>query len=513
MSRRETLLGLRNVSVAYPGTLALDNVTLDVRAGDVLAVVGANGSGKTTLLSTLTGQRPPTSGTLTDGTGPITFPSQAEALARRVCLVPQEPQIAETLPVWENLTLANQRVFASAASRRAREDARQTLLKALPHIDPDAPGGSLRKADRAIVCLLRALSVQPRVLALDEPTAVLGDDGVEVVAGAARRVCEAGGAVVLVSHRLRDIVRLANRVAVLVDGRLVHDGPVDEGSIEQVIDVLAAGQQVTADGYSATAVAAAPVRCGEPVLRINGLRTADGLHVDDLSIGAGDILGVAGLAGSGRSRLCRLIAGLAGGHDAVTFLDRRLPHTARACRRAGIGYIPEDRVREALFTSLTVAQNIELTQVARKSLATPWSPGPNAQWVSRVISDYGVKTPSQRAEITALSGGNQQRVVLARALLNRPHLLVADEPTQGVDRTGRSAIHQMIKSFADSGGSVLVVSSEFEELQELATRMRVIRDGTLSGDLPEDIGYRELLVLATGADRDYTTVESVITDD
>lgn len=494
------LIGLQDVSVRYPGTLALDGVTLDVHPGDVLAVVGANGSGKTTLLSTLTGQRAPSSGTLVDADGPITLRRPAQALQRGIALLPQEPQLAPTLSAWENVVIGSRGLAAGTGGRRVRNEARRLVAEALPHIDPDAPADTLRKADRAVLGLVRTLARQPRVLALDEPTAVLGESGVRVVSAATKQVCDSGGAVVLVSHRLRDIVQLATRVAVLVDGRLVHDSPVADVSVEDLVDRLASGRGASAPIERSAAHASTQVAIGAPVLQVRQLQTADGLRIENLVVSAGEIVGIAGLAGSGRSRLCRVAAGMTKHSGSVGYLGRPLPRTAMACRRNGIAYVPEDRVREALFTTLSVARNLEVGDVVRRSLGAALAAVPSRERASKVIADYGVKTASPRSEVTSLSGGNQQRTVLARELMNTPTLLVADEPTQGVDRTGRTALHAMIRSFAQSGGGVLLVSSEFEELQELATRICVLRDGELVAELPPTTAYRELVSLATGAD-------------
>ncbi|MEV7011847.1 ATP-binding cassette domain-containing protein [Streptosporangium sp. NPDC051022] len=502
------LIGLDQVSVAFPGTLALDRVSLQVFPGDVLAVIGANGSGKTTLLTTLTGLRAPTGGTVVDADGPVRLRGPADALARGVALVPQEPQLATSLPVWENLLIGHGGLRGAAPGRAARARARALVAEALPYVDPGTPAGQLRKADRAIVALLRAQSSQPKVLALDEPTAVLGDRGVEIVAEATSRLHAEGGAVVLVSHRLRDIVRLATRVAVLVDGRLVHDAPIGEVSVEELVETMAAGRpapaQVTArvTGERPSGGSAVPRarehRLPVEVLAVRGLRE-HGLSVDELNVRAGEIVGLAGLAGSGRSRLCRLVAGASGGSASVTFLDGPLPSDTRASRRAGIAYLPEDRANESVFASLTVARNLEIADVVPSGLGALFGPRPDRSRTARTISEFGIKTASPQTEITALSGGNQQRAVLARVLAHQPRLLVADEPTQGVDRTGRAAIHTMIRRFAESGGAVLVVSSEFEELQELADSLHVISDGRVVARRPPDCEYRELVALATGA--------------
>ena len=489
------LIGLRDVTVEYPGNRALDQVTIDINPGEVLAVVGANGSGKTTLLSVLTGQRRPTSGSVVGPDGDVVFDRPAAALAAGIALVPQEPHMAPTLPACENLVLGRISLAGAAPGRAVRSAARARVREVLPHVDPDAPAGELRKADRAVLGLARGMLTDPQVLALDEPTAVLGDRGVELVEQITRGVTARGGSVVVVSHRLRDIVRLADRVAVLADGRLKLDSPVAEVSIEEIVDSLAAGRGVAIAGGERRIVSIAP---GEDILRVSTDRARSGLEVADLSVRSGEIVGVVGMAGSGRTRLCKLVAGVQGDPRGVRFRGGRPPRSARAARRAGIAYIPEDRLNEGLFPPLSVAMNIEVGDLVRRSLAALMSFSPDRAETARAIDRFGIKTPSQSVEVTALSGGNAQRVVIARELMNEPELLVADEPTQGVDRAGRAAIHDLMRDFAARGGGVLVVSSEFEELQEIASRLYVMVDGRVVADVPADTPYAQLVALASG---------------
>lgn len=499
-----TLVALREVSVDYPGLRALDGVSLDIHAGDVVAVVGANGSGKTTLLNVLTGQRRPSSGSVHVGGREVALARPADALELGIVLVPQEPLMATSLSAWENLLLGRTGLLRPAPSAAERERARQHVRGILPHIDPDAHVAQLRKADRAVLGLERGMLAEPTVLALDEPTAVLGEQGVDLVDAATRAVRDRNGAVVLVSHRLKDIVRLATRVVVLVDGRLVLDRPIAEVSVEEIVDTLAAGRGVEL-GDSASAAQHAlgdtvfgDTALGDAVLEVTTDRELSGLDVTGLSVRAGEIVGVVGMAGSGRSRLCKLVAGVGGTPRGVLYQGASLPTSPRACRRSGIAYVPEDRLAEGIFSSLSVARNLELGDLVRRSLASILPLTPHRHRVAHVIDRFGIKSPSQGVEITALSGGNAQRVVVARELMNEPLLVVADEPTQGVDRTGRAAIHELLRDYAAHGGAVLLVSSDFEELQELAHRLYVLVDGALVAEEPADTPYSRLLSLASG---------------
>lgn len=498
------------MSKQFPGSLALRDIDLAVFPGRVMAVVGANGSGKTTLLSVLCGLLPPTRGTVAIDGVEAKLTSPRQAIDHGVVYVPQEPQLAPTLPAWENVLLSSLgRLARRRPGEAARQRARAIASEALEGRSPDTLVARLRKAERAMLSLAAALGHQPRVLALDEPTAVLGDRGVEIVERAAREVVARGGAVLLVSHRLRDIVRLATDVTVLVDGVCAHRGPIETSTIEVLIDRLTPGRDERAAASrrpspglnpSVTRLTSpAPVPGGsDVVLRARGLRTESGLDVENLEVGAGEIVGVAGLSGSGRSRLCRLVAGCERYSGAIDFSGG--PHVAHSStmRRRGLGYVPEDRKREGIFPPLSVERNLEVADLALSpGLARPWPFRPARERWRGVADGFGVKRAAETTRITTLSGGNQQRVLLARTLVNRPRLLVADEPTQGVDRSGRAAIHDMLREYTAGGGAALVVSSEFEELLELAGRIVVMLDGSLVASLGSTVSYRDLMSAAT----------------
>jgi ABC-type sugar transport system ATPase subunit len=497
------VLGAREVTVDFPGTRALDSVSLEVNSGEVLAIVGANGSGKTTLLSVLAGLREPTHGTLRDDAGDLTFRSPADALARRIALVPQEPEIAGTLACWENVVLSRRARFGVTLGRSRRAIGRALVADALPHVDPDAPAGTLRKADRAILALLAALSHRPRLLALDEPTAVLGEKSVEVVAEAIAQVRAADGAVILVSHRLRDVMALADRVVVLVDGRVTHDGPLTGMTVEDLVERLMHGRPDASlpSLDDADLQPAQATRRGGTILSVSDLRTADGLVVDDLQVHQGEIVGLAGLAGGGRSRLLRVLSGSTRAQaGSISYLDGEFPRTIQAARRAGIGYIPEDRARDGVFPPLSVASNLGIGELVESPLASRASGRRQAALARDRVRSFSIHTPHIGAPVTALSGGNQQRVVVSRVLSKHPQVVIADEPTQGVDSGGRDAIHAMLRSFAANDGAIVLASSDFDELLDLCDRIVVLRDGEAVAHVrPRDTDYRSLLSMASGA--------------
>lgn len=502
---REFLLAARDLCVYFPGTKAVDRVSLTVRPGDVLAIVGANGSGKTTLLSALCGLRRPTAGQVLDANGEVVFRSPRDALRKGITLVPQEPQLAATLSCWENVVLGHSAPYGIRTfARSSRAAARKALQTALPGIPPATRAGDLRKADRAVVALLAALARHPKLLALDEPTAVLGEQAVEVVSTAVEQVRGNGGAVILVSHRLRDIVALATRVVVLVDGELTYESDAtDELSVDALVERLTHGRERSED-YERTTPQAMRLAedMSQPLLRAAGIRSSNGLEIDELEVRPQEIVGLAGLAGSGRSRLLRTLIGASRITEGTIELGGRpFRGDIRAARRAGAAFVPEDRAAEGVFAPLSVARNLTMGElVAGRSLARLSSRRAERQLALSLIVRFGIKTPHTYAPVTSLSGGNQQRVVLARGLSAQPKILLADEPTQGVDITGRADIQQMLRQFAAAGGGVLFASSDFEELLSLSTRIVVLRDGVLLGELtPSETDYRTLVALTSGA--------------
>jgi ABC-type sugar transport system ATPase subunit len=492
---RSDLIEARGLSKAYAGTLALDGVDITVGSGQVLAVVGANGSGKTTLLSLLCGLNRPTSGDIKVDGSTVEFTGPRDALAHGIVYIPQEPQLAQTLTAWENLLLADMgRLMRLRPGSASREKARELAAEALEGRDPDTPVSALRKAERAILSLVAGLQHEPRLLALDEPTAVLGDRGVDIVEGAIGTVVGRGGSVLLVSHRLRDIVRLATHVLVLVDGRAVYDGAMDSSTVASLIDSLTSSHEPAVSSETAPGSRG---QQGTPVVTLTDVSN-DGLRVSKLVVSAGEILGVAGLAGSGRSRLCRIVAGCSSYHGTIEYAGGTHRSNSVLMRRLGIAYLPEDRLREGLFPALSLERNLEIVDLAaRTSLWRAWPWRPNRQKWSALADRFGIKRASLSSLIPSLSGGNQQRALLGRTLASEPMLLVADEPTQGVDRAGRAAIHKMIREFAGQNGSALVVSSEFEELQELCDRIVVLANGELVADLAPETRYRDLISYAT----------------
>jgi ribose transport system ATP-binding protein len=482
------LLKIRGLAKRFEATLALDGVDLDVRAGEVHALVGHNGSGKSTLNKILAGFHEPDRGSeVTVGGVRLAYGSAAASLAAGLRFVHQDLGLVHGMSTTENLALGvgfetarGGRIRWSAEHRSARRRMRELGYD----IDPRRPVGELAAAERTGVAIARALrdADQARVLVVDEPTAMLPRNEVAVLFDALRRVRERGVGVIYVSHRLDEVFTIASRVTVLRDGRRVGTFAVDELDEPRLVGLMTGGESLTAraDG-----------RADE---REDGLLAVDGLHgtvLSDLSLRAhgGEVLGVAGLTGSGREELLPLLFGArerAGGdvRVAATTLAAGCPSAAIA---AGMAFVPADRHTAGSVTSLSVRENLALTDLRRHAsrLGTLRRRAERAEsrdW----ITSLDIRPSEPDAPFMSLSGGNQQKVVLAKWLRVRPRVLLLDEPTQGVDVHAKAIIHHLAREAASGGAAVVIASSDDEELCECCDRVLVVRDGRIAGELSGD---------------------------
>ncbi|MBM7520435.1 sugar ABC transporter ATP-binding protein [Nocardioides nitrophenolicus] len=472
--RLETTPALSVVSVSrrFGPTLALDEVELSFAPGRVTAVVGANGSGKSTLLRILAGLLAPSAGRVL-AFGSHEVRSVHSALDAGVVLVPQEPTLAGHLTVWQNVSLVSpaRRTGFLLNDRKARRFAARHVAGLLPADVLDRPTGSLNKSTRQLVQLAAAMARDPQVLLLDEPTAVLDEDGVVALHALVRSFRERGGTVLIVSHRLKDVLELADDVVALRNGRVQLDCAVTPQTEREIVALLSAESRVDRDHR---APADAPA-----VLRATGLKGWRGLDVPELVVRAGEIVGVAGQSGSGRSRLAAALAGSHPAHGTVTVAGTSVrTGSIRSARAAGIAYVPEDRHAAAIMGNQSVEANLLLGQGDSTLRTGPFRSRRGERRVGRsLVASYDIRPPLPDKQAGLLSGGNQQKVAVARALAGRPRVVIADEPTQGVDAAARSAIHDALVASAEEGTAVLVVCSEFEELFALADRIVVLYDG------------------------------------
>lgn len=501
-----TVLRVSALSKTFPGTKALDSVSLEVHAGEIHALLGGNGSGKSTLIKVLAGVYTGDPGGEIEVAGvraPSDGFSPARARSAGLHFVHQNPAVFPSLTVAENLAIGRGFDTGPGGWIRWRSQHRRAeeVLERF-HIDarPQTPVDALRPADRTMIAIARALQDQDGsaegVLVLDEPTASLPAPEVRLLLDALRRYAAAGQTIVYVSHRLDEVLDIADRVSVLRDGRhvgTVHIAETDEAGLIGMIV-----------GRSLDRVFPDMPEPAEGDVVLEGCHLAGGpLRDVSFSLQRREVLGIAGLLGSGRTELLQMIFGaqqVTGGELLLGGSPVRFSHPKEAMR-AGIAYVPEDRTADAAFADMSVRENLSAAEVGRYYSGLRLRHGRERDDARRTIADFLVKTPSDEVPLATLSGGNQQKVMLARWLRRRPEILLLDEPTQGVDVNARAEIYGLVRNAVEAGTSVILVTSDFDELAHVCDRALVLRQGRIVAELRpphlESVRLTELAYTAT----------------
>ena len=486
-SAARPLLRVSGMSKSFPGLKALDDVSLDVNSGEIVAVVGHNGSGKSTLVKILAGVYQADPGTVVevrDAQGEIV--SGAEA-GRELHFIHQDLGLIDLLSTVENLGLGRMgpgRDFAPVRGAAERRHAQQLIARFGANFDPTVPVGMLSPAERAIVAIARALDGWERadnVLVLDEPTTAFHGDEVQVLFEAIRRIARDGAGIVFISHRLDEVLGLADRVVVLRDGRVVANEPVSRLDHDQVVELIAGGAIAEVKPDRRT-------HAPKPMFTVTDV---DGVEITDLSfsIGEGEVVGVSGLLGSGREELAGLLFGAQhrfGGRVEISG-EELLPDDVPAAIELGLAYLPADRRRSGAVMDMNVRENLTLPLLRplRRRFRRLDSSAERRQteyWMRTVT----LRPPEPERPLKLFSGGNQQKVVLAKWLRTHPRVLLLEEPTQGVDVGAKAAIYALILDAARAGTAVMVSSSDTEELVLLCDRVLVLESGRLVSDIPRE---------------------------
>ncbi|OIJ93613.1 sugar ABC transporter ATP-binding protein [Streptomyces colonosanans] len=508
-SRLATGARVEGIVKRFGPVQALGGVTLDFPAGQVTALMGENGAGKSTLLKILTGDHQPTEGrVLLDGR-PLTLNSPIDAHKAGIRIIPQEPEIIPHVSVAENVyagTLprrAGRRLDRAELARRIRADlARLGFEKVL---DPDLLGSQLTPAQRQLVEILRALTGEAKVIAFDEPTSSLSEHEAEALFALIGRLRAEGIAVIYVSHRMKEIFQLADRVAVLRDGGVadvVDAASTDEGEVVR----LMVGRDLT------SLFVRQDVARDEVVLDVREVTTDDVTNVS-LTVRAGEVVALAGLVGAGRSELAQALAGdvpIRSGEVRLNGTPLRLRSPKEAIR-AGIGLAPEERKAQALFLHRSIRDNASLVSLERLRRWRLVKVGAERALAQDYSDRLRVRAPGIEHEVRKLSGGNQQKVVLARWLARKPAVLILDEPTRGVDVGAKAEIYHIIADLAKQGVALLVISSELPEVLGLADRVVVMQNGRVTGELGRAEASEEAILNLAMAD-DLTDVVTARTD-
>ncbi len=475
------VLEIRGVSKAFPNVQALDDVSLDVRPGEVLAFLGENGAGKSTLLKILNGDYQPDVGTLTIDSEELRFNNPREARAAGIRVIYQEPEIIPGVDVAENIfagELPKRGPFIDRRElnrRTAAELAEYGFEKVLPR---GRMGDELSSAQRQLVEIMRAVKSKMRILALDEPTSSLTDDEVDRLFALVRRLKAEGVAIIYVSHRLHEILQLADRVAILRDGKLVMVSQA-EGLTEDEIVRSMVGRDLgeVFDRH--------PAASDRVVLEVHDIKS-DWHKGVSFDIKAGEIVGFAGLIGAGRSELAKVIFGelpMTSGSVSIEGREVNISQPSVAIRE-GIGFAPEDRKREGLVLIRSVLENTTMAILRRLTRFRMVQRRLERQIAADYVERLNVRTPSLDQEVGKLSGGNQQKVVLARWLAAKPKILILDEPTRGIDVGAKAEIYRLIDALANEGLAIMLISSELPEVLGMSDRIIVMQGGRITGELP-----------------------------
>jgi rhamnose transport system ATP-binding protein len=498
----EPALELRHVSKTFPGVRALDDVSFDVWPGEVHALLGENGAGKSTLIKIVSGVYPPSSGEMQVNGKTVHFARPREAQAHGIATIYQEFSLYPELTVAENIFAGNMPRTLSGWmldwGRAEREAA--ALLESLDATDLNVRSrvGALSVGNRQRVEIAKALSRKAKILILDEPTAVLTQHDTERLFGIIDRLRAQKVAIVYISHRLNEIFTVANRVTVLRDGKFIGIKPAAETNEGELIRMMV-GRALELEPLPHLDEAAS---IGPIVLRARNLARRPLLRDASLEVRAGEIVGLAGLVGSGRSELAQAVFGVGPPESGTIEIDGRAVKISRPedAIELGIAYAPEDRQRQGLVIAMTVAQNIGLTRIWQLMRG----PFLDAQAEDKLANEYietlRIKTPTSHQVARNLSGGNQQKIVLSKWLATKPRLLIVDEPTRGIDVGARAEIHRLLDKLArEENMAILVISSDLPEILRLSDRICVMREGVLVAEFARNNATQEnILVAAVG---------------
>ena len=492
------VLEMRGIRKAFPGVVALDGVDFDLRAGEVHVLLGENGAGKSTLMKILSGAYTKDAGDILLDGAPVSIGSPRDAQSLGIATIYQELSLVPQLTVAENILLGHEPSRAGVIDRAAlRDAARRSLGDVGLDLDPDRRVDRLGIAEQQMVEVAKALFRRARVLVMDEPTSALTAREIDRLFEVIRRVTAAGVAVVYISHRMRELAAIGRRVTVLRDGRAVGTFPLPDTSFDVLIRLMA--NREVRDHFPRR-------RCqpGAELLRLDRVSgSSGGQKVDDvtLTVCRGEIVGLAGLLGAGRTELARLIVGADRPTSGRVLVSGRdvTPKTPRQAIAAGIGFLPEDRKRHGLVLMRSVRENIALPNLLRWSRVGVVSGRSERETAERWVTDLRIKTPNVAERVVRLSGGTQQKVVLARWLAAEASLLVMDEPTRGVDVGAKVEIYELMNQLTAAGAGILMISSELPEVLGMSDRIYVMRHGRIQAELDSATATEErVLEVALG---------------
>ncbi len=495
----EIILSARQVTKIYPGTVALDRVDFDVHRSKVNALVGENGAGKSTLMKILAGVEQATSGLLTLDGRTVSIRSPQDATRLGIGIIYQELNLFPNLNVSENIFMTRElKSRAGTINHRAQEQMARNILRKLEQpIDPRTLVADLRMGQQQIVEIAKALSEDVRILIMDEPTSALSAAEVAVLFRIIRELKSQGVSIIYISHKLEELMQIGDYITVLRDGRLGATARMNEVDLSWIVEKMVGRHPVTDNGHHERAF-------GDEAMRVEDItlpRHGGGFVLDHVSFAlrGGEILGLYGLMGAGRTELFEVLMGLHPEASGKIWLGEKpvRGNTVAHRIRAGLVLIPEDRQQAGLVQKMTVAHNMTLASLHNYLLWFYLSAQRELASVDRLIHELAIKVSSPQQPITSLSGGNQQKVVVGKALLTSPKVLLMDEPTRGIDVAAKGEVFQIMRKLALQGLGILFVSTELKEILSMADRILVMSKGKITGEFDRGAATETALVEAS----------------
>jgi len=492
------LVRAKGIRMAFGGVEVVKGVDLDLYPGEVHALIGENGAGKSTMAKIVAGVHRPVAGSLEVMGKPTTLENPRHAIGQGIALIHQEPLTFPDLDVAENIFVGHQPVrgrFGGVDWRTMRTRAGEILQTLGVRLDPQAKVGSLAVADQQMVELAAALSHDAKVLLMDETTAALTPKEVEELFAIVRRLRDQGCAIVFVSHRLDEVFAISDRITVMRDGEKVGERLPRETSVGEIVQMMV-GREVTSSRSTSPAVVS-----GEPVLRVQGLALRGRFEDVSFEVRPGEIVGLAGLVGAGRTDVCRAIFGISRPHAGrieVGGREVRIRNPREAMAR-GLAMVPEDRQHEGLLMPMSISQNGSLAFLRRLAKGGWLREGKERATAQEYAQRLRLAHRSVTQPVRELSGGNQQKVVLAKWLVTQPKVLILDEPTRGVDVGAKDEVHRLMRDLVGQGLAILMVSSDLPEVLDLSDCVLVMREGRLVGRFDRaDATPESVMLAATG---------------
>ncbi len=493
---------MRDIDKRFQGVKALSSASLEVEAGEIMAVVGQNGAGKSTLIKVLTGAYRRDSGAIEFGAETVDFASPQEAQRGGVSTIYQEINLVPFRTVAENIFLGREyRRYGLLDWGRMNAEAAQLLRRFAVEIDVRRPLMDFSTAIQQMVAIARAVSFRAKLVIMDEPTSSLDEREVEVLFDVMRQLRSEGVGVIFITHRLDELYQVCDRVTVMRDGRTVMTSRMQDVDKLQLIAAML-GRDLETVRSHATGFSASSAQAGDEVLFAQGLRIGRRVRDARVEVKAGQIVGLAGLLGSGRTETARAIFGAdPADAGAIRVLGKDVsPRAPSDAIALGVGYCSEDRKADGIIPEMSVRENITLAILPRLVTMGVVDEARQRSIVDKFMKRLAIKASSVEQKIRELSGGNQQKVLLARWLCTDPRLLILDEPTRGIDVGAKGEIQSLIRELADQGLGVLMISSELEEITEGADRVFVLSDGRTVADLPHAAATASAIMAAMAHD-------------